>query len=253
MPGGADLDLFLSIVPGKAGQPPLYFYHVPKTAGTSFRSAVTAALLRDGSSHVVIADVEAALKARGEWPVGFAPLHDRIAALGQMRACLSHDTVLLADHVTAPILSLVREPEAQFWSRVWFDPKLAATLTPRRIVKRFGNQQMKSLSRVAIPLRRPESDVAMLPWLDLVAKVVARMTLFRVSDFALLLDHCHRDYGLTLAEQHKKDGARRRAAAGGTAEPALRALVEEHDPVWLDRILYERVTPGLGSVPRRRA
>ncbi len=244
MAGSGALDIYLSFLEdGSNKAPPLFFHHVPKTAGTSFRAAVERALL--SSSKITIADVKDVVQARGTWPQGIVDLYRRVADLAPVTAALSHYTSLLANEVPYPILSLVRDPDEQFRSAIEFRAGSYNALKPIRILTRSSNQQMRSLSGLmdhkSIPVRMPDDKREMRRWLRLVDRVVGRMTLFRMADLPALLEFCRQEYGLALDELHKKRRTQARPMMDTALMDEVERLAGEHDPVWLDRILYERV------------
>lgn len=247
------LEVYLSLREEDPDQPPpLFFHHVPKTAGTSFRAAVGLAL-EPRATKVAIPDVRDILNERGDWPGGIVQFYRRAVAFGRPVAVLSHYTNYLAAETDRPILALIREPEAQFWSSIHFRSRNYARLGANRIVERHANMQVRSLAGMpsdhAIPLRKPRGPRKLGRWIELIEQLAERMTLFRTEEYGAMLEHCRDVYGLTLKELHKKgpQRQRRKSLLPERAETDIRAIAEANDPVWLDRMLYERVR--LGQLP----
>ena len=221
-------------------RPPLLFHHVPKTAGTSFRSAAVDAFARAGALRLSIENLRRRLRENKRRPNDIRPLIHRLVELGPLAGMMSHYTALV-DDLPMPILALVREPEAQLWSWANFKATVHNRFTPEEIAARSSNMQIKSLTGAEdIPAERPEGDIA--PYIELVDRAVARYRLFATAEFSKLLEYCGDTYGLRIeAGRREKDRGNQTKLNAGIAR-GLKAHLRNRDPVWLDRILYQRVT-----------
>lgn len=249
MSSSNSLEVFFSVDPGRTIlREPLFFHHTPKTAGTSFRYAVRHFLTEQRAGNMVIPAVRAGLKNTHSWPDGLARLYRLVADNARVEAVMSHYTALLADHVDLPILSIIRDPDEHYPSYLAFHMAHAETLI--RATKsvdiilrwrKFTNPQIRSFwtPDIRIPADPPESDAAMRPWLDLVDRTIERFTLFRMADYAALLRHCQQRFGTHLIEVREKRG--RRDAALDRLMGELAPLLNDRDPLWLDRVLYDRL------------
>ena len=226
---------------------PFYFHHTPKAAGTSLRQSVREWLERSGQrGSVVVPRIESRLKHSGHWPDELFSFYESMKRDLVVDVVMSHYAALLSDRIEGPIVALVRDPEDHFYSSLaFFSIRLAKVRERRSDLRwflsrpRINNAQISSLSGRPVPPFAPASAEEKKPWLELVEHVVSRFTLFRVKDYSRLLDHCLSAYGMDVHEIRRKTGKPDAQA------DALAEIVEEfppgQDPVWLDRILYDRV------------
>lgn len=214
---------------------PLYFHHIPKTGGTSFRAAISASLR--GSPRFIVPDVRPKLSAIGAWPQMLQDVERRCRSFGQVRAFVSHYTAQLGDALDEPVLSIVREPEAHFMSTVAFHlpAHVAKNRSARDVARSAGNRQIRSLTGAKPPYRQPD-DLA--PWTALVDEVLSRSRLFRLEEAERLSTHCHDVHGIDVNMKVKKTGSAQAKTDPLTKE--VERLLAKDDPVWLDRLLYIR-------------
>ena len=256
MSASSALEIYFSVDPAKrAFRRPLFFHHTPKTAGTSFRFAVSHFLTEHRLGRLVAPNIRANLKATGLWPDGLGHLYRSVAIRDRVEAMMSHYTALIANEIDAPILSLVRDPDDHLLSFIAFhadsmNRKFVATGSAEQIFRdpKVSNAQMRSLCGpdVSIPIERPESDADTTRWSELVEEIVERFTLFRMADYGRLLDHCRRHYGAHLIEVREK--ARSRDPSSEALLAAVRPLLRSRDPMWLDRLLYQRLASDAGAL-----
>lgn len=261
MSSSNSLEIYYSIDPAQAAlREPLFFHHTPKTAGTSFRYALRHFLAEHRSASLIVPGVRASLKAANRWPRGLFGLYKMIAGKMRIEAVMSHYTALFADKVDDPIIAMLRRPDEHYPSFLAFHIEhvqaiARATGAVEAILNhpKYTNPQIRSFwpTRVAIPTRQPESDAEMQQWLDLVDRTIERFTLFRMADYPALLQHCRQRYGVHLIEVQEKRGARppELALLGEQLAPHL----GDRDPLWLDRILYDRFEATLGNTPAEPA
>jgi hypothetical protein len=228
--GSGSLDLYHTLGLTEPLLRPLYFHHVPKTGGSSFRSAVGKALADRGFTHTSVPNVRDVLTKAERWPEGLQPVID---SLPESSAILSHYTSLLPQLPDGEVIALIREPEALFWSSVKFK-RWPESIEPRRIVKRLANAQTRSLTNQRIPWTPPDD---LEPWLPLVDDVIKRFKLFPLERLDTLIDYCQTEFGLSLPQRHKK-------ANPDDVDPDLRetlkAELKKWNSYWLDEMLYER-------------
>lgn len=226
---------------------PLFFHHTPKTAGTSFRFAVRSALADEPVGRSITPGVRAELKAIREWPRGLRRLYNGIAQTTHVEVVMSHYTALLATHLQGPILAMVRDPATHYRSFLGFHAKFVATYlqthSAEALVRhqKFNNPQLRSFwtaDRMPASDAR-DSDAAMRQALDLVDQTLERFTLFRMTDYRLMLEHCRHHHGLHLMEVREK--LRVGDAAVDRLITELQPVLRAHDPAWLDRILYQKL------------
>lgn len=229
--GSGSLDLAYAIGNVEALKQRLLFHHIPKTGGSSFRAAVLRSLGERGFVRAVLPTIKETLRSVDAWPNGIATLLNQ---LGSPDAVLSHYTAFLAKITEDPILTVIREPDKQFWSNVNFQRWLPG-MTPKGIARKSSNMQVRSLLRIEVPPWRPRK---VAPWIGLVDEVVERFSVFRLEAINDLVIHCSEAYGLDIELGHKKNSSR-------TLDENLQSRIElefdRRDPVWLDRMLYERV------------
>jgi hypothetical protein len=192
---------------------------------------VSRALKERGFSALHVPHIKARLRAVNKWPDGIA---ECVEAFATPAAVLSHYTAHLASRIDAPILALIREPEANFWSKAAFT-NWPGDWRPKAIAKRLANAQARTMTRVQIPFWRP-ADVT--PWKPLVKEITARFTLFPLERLDELVAYCVATYGLDLRIQHEKKGRRR---VTDERREGLNRLLVRSDPLWFDRMLYDSV------------
>lgn len=249
MSSSSSLEVYFSAAPDRAIlNRPLLFHHTPKTAGTSFRFAVRHFMTEQGAGRMVMPAVRANLKASHHWTGGLADLYHMVAFENRIEAVTSHYTALLADVVADPILSIVREPMEHYASFLAFHSGFARQYiagkgSPEELIRhaKFNNPQLRSfwMPHISLPIEQPKTRAEMDRIEDLVDRTLARFTLFTMADYPVLLDHCRRVYGAHLIEVREK----RRPP--DPANDDLLAMIEphlrSHDPIWIDRLLYDRV------------
>lgn len=216
--------------------PPLYYHHIPKTGGTSFRAAVRACLR--GSPRLIVPQARRLLDddlASSR----FIELEARCRQFGTVRALMSHYTAHLQHTTSRGILAIVREPEAHFRSMVSFhlDAHRARSRDPRSIARSAANRQMRSLTGIKPPYD-PPADLTR--WSNLVEQAALRFSLFRLEDGDLLRQHCLDTHGLEVRMQRKKETPPE-TKNDPLVSRVCRALRRD-DPVWWDKMLYAHLT-----------
>ena len=243
----SSFEIFFSL-PGQASplRRPLYFHHVPKTAGTSFRASVRD-VIRDGLSLIRLPGVREVLQSGdGTWPEGLREFCRTVLPRVDHQIVMSHYTALLEDQLPGEVVAIVREPTSQLLSVAGFFSRRVIGIADRRpdrilAATKINNVQTRSFTDEEIPAFAPASPKKMAYWVGVVDRIVDRFTLFRLSDYERLLEYVADEHGLILQETRKKTASNAASVkeAQGVVERAIEA--SGRDPVWLDRILYERV------------
>ncbi len=249
MSSSNSLEVYFSAAPDRAIlRRPLYFHHTPKTAGTSFRYAMRHFMREHGAGRMVVPNVRVDLKAAHRWPRGLAELHDMVAAGNRIEVLASHYTALLADAIDEPIVSLIRDPDEHYESYAAFHADFARhEIAHRGSVEavlrhpKFNNPQLRSFFAplIALPVDPPADAAKMDRLIELIDRTLKRFTLFPTSEYPAFLDYCRHQYGAHLIEVREKRRTHVPADVSLLAELARHR--RDHDPVWLDRIFYDRV------------
>lgn len=239
-------EIFFAL-PGQASpvRKPLYFHHVPKTAGTSFRAGVRDAV-GDSLSMIRLPSVREVLAQGGGWPQGLTAFCGDILPRIDHQIVMGHYTALVENQLPGEVLAVVREPTSHILSAAGFFSQRIIDIGERRpdrilATNKINNVQMRSFTTEEIPPFAPRSIRKMAYWSALVDRIVDRFTLFRLSDYRRLLGYVADEYGLVLKEVRAKT-----ASPAPSVKKAQRIVerameVVERDPLWLDRILYDKV------------
>lgn len=221
---------------------PFYFHHVPKTSGTAFRHAARQWLWSQDAGELIAPHFGRLTDAAAGGDNPLAAYLGAVAGVARIEAVMGHYTARLASAIDDPIVAMVREPDAQLASQLAFQPRQLKKLG--RAVLETGaanNPQMRSLTGEDIPLREPAEPGERQRWLALVERTLERFTLFRSEDRGALIAHCAEVYGLPVAEQPRLKVRAPDEAVDRRVDKMMKIAKRKHDPVWLDRILYERV------------
>jgi len=252
-PSGA-LEIYFSLMAeDTATKKPFYFHHIPKTAGTSLRQSVRQFMAAAGvAGNTVVTDFKPRCEKAGQWPGGLYVIHDKAREGTQLNAVMSHYTALLAHRIDNPIVAIVRQPDEQFRSAVGFFERRVRDIIRKRgsidsvlEADKVNNLQIRSLSGERVPQFAPSSARRLERWIKLVDRVVERFTLFPLSRYAEAFAWIQEEYGMTLTETRVKRG--RSSEDIGKLVDEIMAQTEHKDPVWLDRILYDRVSEAFGA------
>lgn len=230
---------------------PLFFHHVPKTGGTGFRGALRKHLLSQGFSSSFLARAKRAFMKAGNWPQGLVDAYDSISRIGVVQAVSSHYTAALSERVSTPMLAMVREPEKQYLSLLNFSGERFTRTNDRRgleyIAGQTHNYQIRSLTKywgVEFPMLPPDDPEEMRRCLSVIDRVLERFRLFRTDNYDAFLEYCEDTYGVPREVRVKKKGNYKEETA--PMLKAMREWIADHDILWLDRILYERVAHQTG-------
>lgn len=194
---------------------------------------------------MVVPDLQLRIAKITDWPSWLSRTFSAAMTMGTPNAVMGHYTALISDLITDPIVALVRDPDQHFESSVaFFSDKIGERLHRDSIgavlqLPRLNNPQMRSLSGVDVPAFKPADGAEIQRCIALVDDVVDRFRLFRVEDYPQFLSYCENEYGVPLMEYKAKP--RRRHEEAAAILDALRPSRDDDDPVWLDRLLYERV------------
>lgn len=220
---------------------PLYFHHIPKTAGTSFRAGLRGFFRERDAATLSAPQVKRALRSERRFPEGLVDLDRRARAFGRVELFASHYTAALANHIDDPIVTFFREPEAHRRSYVSFHAQhLAATLERRgveAVLARTSNLQAKSLvAQWGVELL-PAPHAHPVAWQSLVDRILERFTMFRTDCYDAAMDQLADEYRFTLpAQGAKKTGT---YDAEALLDAITAADVDDH--LWFDRMIYERI------------
>lgn len=220
---------------------PLFFHHIPKTGGTSIRAAARAWMWENDAGEIIAPHFERELRSAGAWPKGVIRFFEATKAVARVEAVMGHYTSVLAPAISDPIIALVRDPTEQLASNLTFRPNRLALLGDGIFDDpRIANAQMHSLTQLAIPRDAPEGT-DLTHWEEVVEETIERFALFAYEDRRQLFHHLETDYGMALAEGSR---LKPRPADPHVDEivAGLMAKARQRDPVWLDRILYNRVS-----------
>ena len=247
MAASASLQIFFSLDPAQRPvSKPLLFHHIPGSTGLAFRNALSRFLEEAGDGGFEVPKVRTGLKAAGEWPTGIPSLFENLSKVVCVDAVFSHYTALLAEITPAPILSLMRDPEEYFLAAVIHrSRRLTDTLNRTGSIREtivnhdLTNPQMHTLRRIKIPNDPPQSASGMRRWADIVDQIVQRFTLFRAVDYDAFVNHCRREYGTPAIGPAEKD--KRLSQDANALLVEVQSLMNDRDPIWLDRMLYERI------------
>jgi hypothetical protein len=219
---------------------PLYFHHVPKTAGTSFRAGLRTLFRCCGGASLSVPQVKHTLRTEGRWPDGLVDLDQRARGFGRVELFASHYTAMLADYIDDPIVSFVREPEAHRRSYVAFHREHLAAVLARHgvqaLVERTSNLQAKSLLGIEDV---PATNQTRCTWHPLADRVSDRFTMFRTDAYADAVAWLADEYRYTPVTQP----AKKVGTYSGEPDPVLEAIIaaDTGDSLWLDRMIYERI------------
>lgn len=236
--GSGNLEIYFSVRDAVLKKP-FFFHHIPKTAGSSLRYVVRRWLLDAGCHSLIVQD--AARELSEGWPDSVARHVKAVAELGRLEAILSHYTARAADILPGHVVALVRNPDDQLASNLRFHPSLLKSKL-RAIFKKplVNNSQIRSLTGRDFPNFAPKSNKDRRRWRSEALEMVRNCSLYRSEDYPAFLGICRDEYGMVGLQE----GPRRKV--GKTSPdiedrlPLLAVELERNDPVWLDRVLYER-------------
>lgn len=243
-------EVFFSVACTQRDLPrPLLFHHIPKTAGTSFRSALRRVFVRRQCGLYEVPRFREKLRARSEWPEGILAIFHHINNIVQIEAIAGHYTAALAGASDDPIYSLVRDPDRHIFSIIKFRSKrisrvLQRSSDPIDVLRSelISNPQMRSLTGRAVPTFEPSDPEIRAYWLEQVDNVCRRFSLFRTEGYPYFVGHIEEQFSLRIPVLHS-----RRARDTEEARMMVRAispLLKQSDPLWLDRLLYAKAQGG---------
>lgn len=247
MAASTSLEFYFTIDPGARPAPkPLLFHHIPGATGLSFRNAAERHFKAAGSGRMEIPKGKAALKAAGDWPGGFLATFARLDEETGLAAVLSQHTSELQDATAAPILAIMEEPVGFFENRVAVRAaeiirQCANGMAIETLLVEYdlANPQARSLANAKIPPRQPETAAEQAEWAERADALVARYRIFPASSYGAFAHYCREEYGLD--DVGEPDGQKRPQAVADTAIAAVREALGAIDPVWFDRLIYERI------------
>jgi hypothetical protein len=228
-------------------QRPLYFHHIPKTAGTSFRASLRSLFRSYDAATLSVPHVKHALRAEGRFPEGLIDLDRRARQFRRIELFASHYTADLAYEIGDPIVSFFREPESHRRSYVAFHAKHLADILERRgvetLLERTSNLQAKSLMAnwgPGIPSAQP-AEPDEWQWPPVVDRIIERFTLFRTEDYGAAMVTLAGTYGFGPPAT---SAAKKVGTYDTDSERLLQAIeAADDDQLWLDRMIYERINP----------
>lgn len=231
---------------------PLLFQHIPGGPGLSFRNAAARFLGESGSAIIEIPKAKAAMKAAGDWPARFIGLYERLSRWAHIDAVLSQHTSVLADVVSAPILTILSDPDAFFAALV--GSRAASVVRDQGtnrsiedIVARLTNPQAKALVNTKIPPYPPSDQTEFSRLEAIAAKIAQRHMIFHADRYGAFAAYCQQTFGLDAAGS--RDGAKREPPVADEARALIRDFLGDRDPVWFDRLVYDRTSSGSRSPP----
>ena len=248
MAASTTLEMFFSLDPApRLVSKPLLFHHIPGSVGLAFRTAIGRFLGQPGAGIVEIPKTKAHLKSAGNWPDGIRSMFDGLNAFASVDAVLGNYTAFLADVTSAPIVSLVEDPDKYLFRAVAAraislagNINRTGSIEAALVGQNLTNPQTHAFYRVKIPDFAPESGAETKRWSALIDRIADRFTLFRADNYQAFVDHCRREYGIPDAGVPEK---RKRSAPGASAlVQDVKASMATRDPIWLDRMLYQRIT-----------